>query len=206
MQNNSIYSRAGLLITLSFILMACQVESPKQIANVPDDDPVNSVTADAPVTVEISGELKGNCTDAEYRQLDFWVGHWDLTWAQPDGSEGTGENIISHDPYGNCIIMENFDGAPTLQFKGMSVSTYLKPAKMWRQAWVDNSGGFFSLYGGPQDDGSFLLDMERVNDQGPYRRMIWKNIKADSLDWHWQGKTDEDAEWTDAWVIYYKRK
>ncbi len=151
-------------------------------------------------------ELSGNCADAEYRELDFWVGSWELSWTGQDGKQGRGTNLISHNPYGNCVIKEEFNGAPTMQFKGMSVSTYLKPAKLWRQAWVDDSGGFFSLYGGPQDDGTFQLDMERVNDQGPYRRMIWKNIETDSLDWHWQGKADEEAEWGDLWVIHYSRQ
>ena len=151
-------------------------------------------------------ELSGNCTDPEYRQLDFWVGEWDLSWTQADGSIGKGQNIISHDPYGNCVIMENFDGAPAMNFKGMSVSTFHKPAGLWRQAWVDDNGGYFSLYGGPQDDGTFKLDMERLTEAAPYRRMVWKNIESDSLDWHWQGKTKEDDEWADLWVINYQRK
>ncbi len=146
------------------------------------------------------------CQDAEYRQLDFWVGEWDLSWTQADGSEGKGSNSITRSPYGDCVITENFDGSPTLSFKGMSVSTYFKPAGMWRQAWVDDQGGFFSLHGGPQDDGRFVLNLDRVNEAAPHLRMVWEDISDDSLVWRWQGKADAEADWADRWVINYKRK
>jgi len=150
--------------------------------------------------------VQKSCQDAEYRQLDFWVGEWDLEWDAGDGNTGHGTNIITNTPYGDCVITENFNGAPTMQFKGMSVSTFHKPAGMWRQAWVDDQGGYFSLYGGPQDDGTFKLDMTRLNEKAPYRRMVWKDITTDSLTWHWQGHNADETEWSDQWVIRYKRK
>ena len=104
------------------------------------------------------------------------------------------------------MITENFDGAPTQQFKGMSVSTYHKPAGVWRQTWVDDQGGYFALAGGPQEDGTFMLDMTRLSDKAPYRRMVWKDIKADSLTWHWQGHSPTETEWKDLWVIRYTKK
>ena len=146
------------------------------------------------------------CQDPEFRQLDFWVGAWDLTWQQPDGTEGSGTNIITQEPFGDCVIMENFDGAPSLPFKGMSVSTYSKLAKEWRQTWVDDQGGYFSLHGGPQEDGTFILEMDRYDEKIPFLRMKWEDISENSLVWRWQGKTDGDAEWADRWVIHYKRK
>lgn len=133
-----------------------------------------------------------NCQEPEYRQLDFWVGEWDLSWTTQDGKIGTGTNIITKEPFGECVITENFDGSPTITLKGLSVSTYHKPVKQWRQTWVDDTGGYFSLHGGPQEDGTFLLEMDRLNRQGPYRRMIWTNISEKSLDWHWQGKNSPD--------------
>ena len=146
------------------------------------------------------------CQDAAFRQLDFWLGDWDLEWDLPDGKTGQGTNVITKTPFGDCVITENFDGAPTQQFKGMSVSTYHQPAGMWRQTWVDDQGGYFALYGGPQDDGSFKLDMTRLGDASPYRRMVWKDITPDSLTWHWQGRAARETQWDDLWVIRYTRK
>ncbi len=70
------------------------------------------------------------CQEPEFRQLDFWVGVWDLEWDNADGTKGTGTNTITNSPYGDCVITENFDGTPSLQFKGMSVSTYQKTTKL----------------------------------------------------------------------------
>jgi hypothetical protein len=157
-----------------------------------------------------------NCTEPEYRQLDFWVGVWDLEWDLPNGKTGTGTNIISKSPYGDCVITENFDGSPTMKFKGMSVSTWHKPAKLWRQTWVDDQGGYFALSGGPNADGTFTLTNTRLSDKAPHSRMVWSEIKPDSLIWSWQGymagqghKADgiaEDKKWKDQWVIRYTRK
>ncbi len=146
------------------------------------------------------------CSDTEYRQLDFWVGVWDLQWDGQDGATATGTNIITRSPFGDCVITENFDGAPSMQFKGMSVSTYQKQTKKWRQTWVDDQGGYFALSGGPNADGTFALVNTRLGDKGPHLRMIWTDIKQDSLTWRWQGKQAAKDEWQDRWVIRYQRK
>ena len=186
---------ASLAIAFGFGVSACAAQD-----NSAD---VETEAADATTP---AAAAPAACQDAEYRQLDFWVGEWDLTWAQQDGTEGNGTNSITRSPYGDCVITENFDGAPSLQFKGMSVSTYSKPAGQWRQAWVDDQGGFFSLHGGPQEDGTFILEIDRYSEKVPYLRMKWEDITENSLVWRWQGKADADAEWTDNWVINYTRK
>jgi len=44
------------------------------------------------------------CQMAEYRQLDFWVGDWALSWDNGDGTMGAGTNIISREGHGDCVI------------------------------------------------------------------------------------------------------
>jgi len=163
-------------------------------------DAVKENNAEAkPATPEV-------CQEAEYRQMDFWVGDWALSWDNGDGTMGTGTNFISREGHGDCVITENFNGAPSMLLKGLSVSTYSKPHKVWRQTWVDNQGGYFALTGGPQDDGTFILEMERLNDKGPFSRMVFEEIQADSLVWRWQGKKLEADDWADQWVINYVRQ
>lgn len=166
-------------------------------AQTQEAEPAQAQPAPAPVAA---------CSDAEYRQLDFWVGEWDLEWDVGDGTTGHGTNIITNSPYGDCVITENFDGGPSQNYKGMSVSTYHKPMGMWRQTWVDDQGGYFALSGGPNDEGVFQLDMTRLKEEAPYRRMVWKDVKPDSLIWHWQGHGTDETEWKDLWVIRYTRK
>jgi len=137
------------------------------------------------------------CTGPEYGQMDFWVGDWKLKW-----TGGEGVNHISKD-YGGCVIEEHFDAEPSMHLQGHSVSIYSNG--QWRQNWVDNEGSYFDLAGGPQPDGSFVLENVRVSDETPYRRMVFDNIKPDSLTWRWQGSDDQGKTWVDRWVIEYTR-
>lgn len=147
------------------------------------------------------------CSEPEYRQMDFWVGDWDISWDDGQGGKATGTNTITQAPFGDCVITENFNGGTgPSALKGLSVSTFSKPHGVWRQTWVDNQGGYFALVGGPQADGTFVLDMVRLGDKGPYRRMVFEDITADSLTWRWQGRMTPEEDWTDQWVLDYKKK
>ena len=145
----------------------------------------------------IADTVSPNCTGENFRQLDFWVGDWDLKW-----QGGVGVNHIQKS-FENCVIEEHFNGQPSQHLQGHSVSTYANGA--WRQNWVDNQGGYCDLTGGPQADGTFVLENVRENDKTPYRRMVFENITADSLSWHWQGSDDGGKTWADRWVIEYTR-
>ncbi len=182
-----------IIIGTAIGLLACQAETTEST-----DEPTEQATVTTPST-------PAPCSSPEFRQLDFWLGDWDLSWQQPDGTTGQGRNLITKNPFGDCVIQEQFDGAPTQALKGLSVSTYSAPHKQWRQTWVDNQGGYFSLFGGPNADGTFSLEMERLGDKGPYSRMVWEEIKVDSLVWRWQGKRAAEDEWADQWVINYVR-
>jgi len=145
------------------------------------------------------------CSSEEFRQLDFWVGDWNAEWDNGDGTTGTGENHITRDEFGDCVIYERFS---TDGFLGMSVSTYHVGPNVWRQSWIDNSGGYFALVGGPageDDDFDFLIENTRILETAPYRRMIWEDVTEDSFVWRWQGRTDATEDWADLWVINYSR-
>ena len=192
--------QTGLTFCAVLLLSACS-QSQTNISNSEETDPTAVVAGEVVLDV-----AQTSCQDPEFRQLDFWVGEWDLEWDLPSGDKGHGTNIITNSPFGDCVITENFDGAPTQNFKGMSVSTFHKPAGVWRQTWVDDQGGYFALSGGVGADGIFSLDMTRLSEKSPYRRMVWRDVTPDSLTWYWQGHSAEDTEWGDLWVIRYTRK
>lgn len=154
------------------------------------------------VSIRANAQSAAACEGEEFRQMDFWLGNWDLTWAPTsEGDTGKGTNDITL-IMNDCVVQESFKGAGAV---GHSVSIYHAPPKKWRQTWVDNTGGYFALAGGPDDEG-FRLDMARISDKSPYMRMIWRNIEADSMDWHWQRSPDEGKTWEDSWVIRYVRR
>ena len=146
------------------------------------------------------------CAASEFRQLDFWVGVWDVRWDAAQGMDaGSGTNVVTRE-YGDCVIQEAFDGGPTTGgLIGHSVSVYHAQIKKWRQTWVDNQGGYFALVGGPQGD-DFVLVSNRPTDQLPGLRMVFEKIAPNSFTWRWQRSVDGGATWTDSWVIFYTRR
>jgi len=152
------------------------------------------------------------CSGPEYRQLDFWVGEWDLEFTQPDGSVGKASNRITKDEYGTCAIAEHFvqpgGGPDGSDFIGGSYSIYDAQTKSWRQMWVDNAGGMFDLRGGPVTGQRHRFELTNIEPRGPKKaplRMIWQDVSADSLTWRWQ-KGNPDGSWVDLWVLHYKRR
>ena len=141
------------------------------------------------------------CERAEARQFDFWLGEWDLTWA--DGGKGT--NHITRILDG-CVLQENFDGTPAIALKGVSVSVFDVRAGQWKQTWVDSSGSYLDFIGG-MEDGKMVLNREMLLEGKPIKqRMVFYNIAENELDWNWERSNDNGATWTVLWHIHYKRK
>ncbi len=149
-----------------------------------------------------------SCSESEYRQLDFWVGEWTLTW--PAAKTGDPENRASNTirkELGDCVIEENFDGSNSGGLIGKSVSMYNSRTGKWHQTWVDNQGAYLELVGG-WDGKEFHLWREGKNAKGQQvqQRMIFKNITADSFDWSWEVSKDQGKTWQVQWPIHYTRK
>ena len=160
---------------------------------------LSALTLSLLATPAFSDEISPNCKDAEFRQLDFWVGDWNLSW-----QGGNGTNHIKKS-FEACVIEENFDGHPSQHLKGHSVSVYDAPSKQWKQTWVDNEGGYLDFIGDFKD-GQMTLQREAVqNGQKTLQRMVWKNITANELDWSWEASTDGGKTWQVNWPVHYKR-
>jgi hypothetical protein len=146
------------------------------------------------------------CQGPEYRALDFWVGEWIAEW-ELQGGKGTGTNRITRDEYGDCVITERFrsdDGS----LDGVSISTYRPGTRQWRQTWMDDQGGHFDLFGGPASgtDYAFAIENKRPVETAPFQRMIFQDVKPDSFTWRWQSRAKAEDQWSDSWVIRYRRK
>ena len=138
--------------------------------------------------------------------FDFWVGDWNLTWTNANGSPGQARNRVGKILDGK-VIEENFEGdaatAPRLLGRSLSV---LDSGGHWRQAWADNQGGFFALTGGSDGETRFFAtDFKPVGDQLKGQRMRFYDIKPDSFDWDWEGSSDGGKTWTLIWRLHYQR-
>jgi hypothetical protein len=99
-----------------------------------------------------------DCTAAEYRQFDFWVGDWDVVpnpETKPKAASLSGKparNIITK-IQGGCAIHENWDDGNG--GTGESLNVFDRVRRQWHQTWVDNGGGLHE-YWGEIKDGSMV--------------------------------------------------
>ncbi len=150
------------------------------------------------------------CDTPEGKQLDFWLGEWNLTWpAEQFGGEegelGHGTNTVTR-ILTDCIIQEEFR-FPNRSFNGHSVSAWNVQKGVWQQTWVDNRGGYL-LFTGEFKDGKMVLRTAPRERDGKtiISRMVFKNIEANSFDWDWQRSVDGGQNWKDMWNIHYERR
>jgi hypothetical protein len=143
------------------------------------------------------------CDSAESRQLDFWVGEWDLAYVGPNGQPAKSRNRITKTLDG-CAILEEFTGAPGTKLDGRSYSAYDRAGKRWKQTWVDNTASYLDFVGATVDGDMAFVRTATQNGKTQHQRMVFREVKADSLKWVWQSSPDGQA-WTTQWEIAYKR-
>lgn len=139
--------------------------------------------------------------------FDFWVGKWEVSWEEGDGM-GHGTNHIEKTLDGT-VIQENFrilEGRNE-GFKGTSISVYQPRFERWKQAWADNSSGYYDFTG--KIDGEKRIFQTETVDRGdglPFtQRMIFYEITENSMTWDWESSEDGGETWTLNWRIFYKR-
>ena len=135
------------------------------------------------------------------RQLDFWLGDWDVTWG--DGQRGGNHVVRILD---GRAIQESFDGNPSVPFRGMSLSVYVEKLGRWRQTWVDSDGDYWAFEGGAEGEKMILATDDIATGQPIVLRMIFHNIQQDGLDWRWEKPVDGGRVWEVRWEIHYRRR
>jgi hypothetical protein len=142
------------------------------------------------------------------RQLHFWVGEWELQGRQrvsadkEEWREMRATNSIRAILKGK-VIEERF---AMTGFEGRSVSVYDSRAKQWKQTWVDDQGGYLDFTGGWSEGRMVLSRKAVVNGQTVMQRMVFHDIKPDSLIWDWESSRDEGKSWRLMWQLNYRRK
>lgn len=130
------------------------------------------------------------------RHFDFWLGEWDV--------EGAGDSAASSSVYidfDGRVIIENWDGRPSSDVQGMSLSVFDEEAGIWRHTWVDNQGTYVTLAGGFDGTG-----MELRSEAGEHhRRARWFDIQQDSFTWTMQQSTDGGHTWNVTEDFRYRR-
>lgn len=149
-------------------------------------------------------EQAGMCAAPGSRQFDFWIGDWDVSWTAKDGNVMRGTNSVTK-ILGGCVVYESFKD-PNSGFEGMSYSVFDTTQNIWRQTWVDNTGGYLDFVGEFRDGTMTLQRTARRGGKEITQRMRWYNIQRDSLDWNWESSADGGVTWVLLWKIHYSRK
>ena len=83
------------------------------------------------------------CVSSEHRQLDFWVGNWDVF------EVSNRDSVVAHARIerilDGCALREVYDGRNGLS--GQSLSLFDEGRKLWHQSWVTNRGELLVIEG-----------------------------------------------------------
>ncbi|HEY2743175.1 MAG TPA: hypothetical protein VGL86_01075 [Polyangia bacterium] len=130
-------------------------------------------------------------TIPEARQLDFWVGDWDVR--DPAGHlVGTSsiQRIVN-----DCVVLENWSGA--LGGNGKSFNFWDKDHRRWQQTWVDSRGNVL------QYTGQLVGDTMRYAAEG--KRLSFSPLAGGRVRQLAESSSDGGKTWTVAYDFTYSR-
>ena len=134
------------------------------------------------------------CSEPEYHQLDFWVGHWDV---YPTGADKLVAHSLIEKVYG-CAVRENW--MPLSNQPGGSLSVYVPGEKHWEQFWIDSSGIRAFFTGGW--NGKAMVISGKWG--GPIVRMSYSRNADGSVRQFGEQSTDEGKTWTPNFDFTYR--
>lgn len=151
-----------------------------------------------------------SCALPEMRQLDFWIGEWELVsrYRREDGTwteEAATDSVRA--VLGGCALLQEWggtvDGVP---FHGLSLTSYAADRGEWQQAWSDDSGpALFVFSGGVEGDRIVLARQAAAEGNTVVRRQVFSNIRPDGFDWAYE-QSAGDTGWTPLWTMRYTRR
>lgn len=142
---------------------------------------------------------------AESRQLDFWIGQWDVVpTGSPVGPTASKSRIESIE--NECVIAEYYE--TPAGYAGRSYNAYEPNEKRWQQFWVDNVGGVHH-YSGVSRDGNLYYEAEFTPpgaSQPARNKMTFFNQGPDQVRQLGEQSTDGGKTWTVTYDLTYHRR
>ena len=143
-----------------------------------------------------------NCSGAEYRQLDFWVGEWNVINVADGVQHGTSriERVMD-----GCGISEAFDApqAPGGPYRGVSYSSFDRNSRQWHQMYVDVNGSV-GRYTGALEGEAMAFTAPGPN--GAIRRMVYRPQADGSVRQTGSVSTDGGRTWRSGYDYVYRRR
>ena len=149
---------------------------------------------------EIVAKAKANqspCRNApEYRQLDYWLGEWDVEMNGTKIATSSIQLILEE-----CVIFENYYAT---NYSGKSLSAWDASQKRWEQQYTDTAGGSRSWIGGLEGDRMVFY----LRGQGPaVNRMSYIKDGPDRVRQLIEVSIDGEKTWSAGYNgVYIRRK
>lgn len=142
--------------------------------------------------------------DPNYRQMDFWIGTWDV---QPTGIQRapTGATNVIEPLLGKCALLENW--TPPNGPAGKGVHVYNARIQKWEQFWLTGAGNVVKFIG-EFNEGAMNYDTEATTPAGQTslrRTKIWA-VDTDTVRQKSDQTTDGGKTWTPLFDLTYVRK
>ena len=158
------------------------------------------------VSAAAAAQSPPGCHSPESRQLDFWVGKWEV---RPRGADKIVAHSLIEKRYSGCAIRENWmPVGKELTGGGGSLSLYDGRRKLWRQAWVDSSGSRAD-FEGDYADGIMTITGKWDNFAGPGKdalvRMRYQRQPDGQVRQWGDASTDGGKSWSPAFDYLYRR-
>ena len=150
----------------------------------------------------LNAQAPCKCCAAEYRQFDFWLGHWEVY--NPSG-QLVGFNTVELEQDG-CALKETWTGLTGI--KGTSLNYYDQRAKKWNQLWIDNSGGNLSMSGSYTNSQMIFYTEVLFDEQKKenYKvRITFTNHGDGTIRQLWERTIDEGENWSTVFDGVYKK-
>ena len=139
------------------------------------------------------------CAAPEYRQLDFWIGDWQVQSAK---GEVLGVNRIES-VLGGCVIRETWTGQGG---SGTSLDLYSAVDRKWHYNWVDDHGNLLLLSGG-LTGGKMVMSGEAATAKEPGKKLLhrltWEKVGPARVHQLYESSSDGGKTWTVAFDGIY---
>jgi len=156
------------------------------------------------VVGSIRGQNASPCSAlAEFRQLDFWIGEWDVK--NPEGKI-VGKSSIGR-IVGDCVIFENYTSTRG-PYEGKSFNIYNRQQGKWQQFWVDNQGDVLEFAGAVTDNRMQYEGVSKDSAGNDLKHiMTLTQMKDKSVLQVWDQSTDGGKTWKTVFNgLYVPRK
>ena len=141
------------------------------------------------------------CRDAVHRQLDFWVGEWEVQGPKGKTAGASSVQLILND----CVVFENWTGASG--YTGKSFNLYDATARKWKQFWVDDRGGMLE-FTGEFRDGAMRYEGQSIAQDGKpvMDRLTFFPLAEGRVRQLWEQSADKGKTWNVVFDGTYIRK